>query len=83
MSFNGRETVSKEDNVVPAAKIRVLYCKNKSVDTKAKKFVKAYSVYNAETNHPVSTTNSKYGANFYIIEEYDVVGKKSVLDPEI
>lgn len=83
MSFNGRDTVSKEDNVEPKAKIRVLYCKNKSADTKTKKFVKAYSLYNADTNQPVSTNNSKYGANFYIIEEYDVVGKESLLDKEI
>lgn len=83
MSFNGRDTVSKEDNVEPKAKIRVLYCKNKSADTNTKKFVKAYSLYNADTNQPVSTNNSKYGANFYIIEEYDVVGKESLLDKEI
>lgn len=81
MSFNGRDTVSNEDNVKPAAKIRVLYCKNKSTDTK--KFVKAYSLYNAETNQPVKTNNSKYGANFYIIGEYDVIGKESLLDQEI
>ena len=81
MSFNGRDTASNEDNVKPAAKIRVLYCKNKSTDTK--KFVKAYSLYNAETNQPVKTNNSKYGANFYIIGEYDVIGKESLLDQEI
>lgn len=81
MSFNGRDTVSNEDNVKPAAKIRVLYCKNKSTDTK--KFVKAYSLYNAETNQPVKTNNSKYGANFYITGEYDVIGKESLLDQEI
>ena len=81
MSFNGRDTVSNEDNVKPTAKIRVLYCKNKSTDTK--KFVKAYSLYNAETNQPVKTNNSKYGANFYITEEYDVIGKESLLDQEI
>ena len=83
MSFNGRDTSSSEDDVVPAAKIRVLYCKNKSVDTKAKKFVKAYSVYNAETNQPVKANNSKYGANFYIMEEYNVVEKTSSLSAEL
>lgn len=83
MSFNGRDTVSNEDNVKPTAKIRVLYCKNKSTDTDTKKFVKAYSLYNAETNQPVKTNNSKYGANFYITEEYDVIGKESLLDQEI
>ena len=57
LTFNGRDTQTSEDDVVPAAKIRVLYCKNKSTDTKAKKFVKAYSIYNAETNQPVKTNN--------------------------
>lgn len=83
MSFNGRDTSSSEDDVVPAAKIRVLYCKNKSVDTTAKKFVKAYSVYNAETNQPVKANNSKYGANFYIMEEYNVDEKTSSLSAEL
>lgn len=81
MSFNGRDTLSTEDDVVPAAKIRVLYCKNQSIDTK--KFVKAYSVYNAETNQPVKANNSKYGANFYIMEEYNVDEKKSSLSAEL
>ena len=83
LTFNGRDTQTSDDDVVPAAKIRVLYCKNKSTDTKTTKFVKADSIYNAETNQPVKTNNSKYGANFYIIEEYDVIGKESLLDQEI
>lgn len=67
LSFNGRDTNTDEDDVKPTAKIRVLYCKNPSTNKDEKKFVKAYSIYNAETNQPVKTNNSKYGANFYVI----------------
>lgn len=81
LSFNGRDTESTDDNVVPAAKIRVLYCKTPTYDTK--KFLKAYSIYNAKTNQPVKANNSKYGANFYIMEEYNIDEKTSSLDTDI
>lgn len=60
LSFNGRDTKSSTDDVKASAVVRVIYQENR-------KPKKAYAVYNAETNQPVKSNNSKYGANFYII----------------